>query len=235
MLIKMRQVYLSEDAIPQLVYSKMKHPEALDIAANLINAAELGWMHYHIGAIHSYLPETHPPFSKIINDQSYGPSAWRASALPTWNATGTENGTLDYDGPPPFKGHRWLPLRQNDTNLSKTPISKSTYDTFSPNWKLWTIGAQTHYSFLQNLEKDRLDKFYFVEGDGREAIWNMDYERMNINLLAIWGDDVRDNAPFGTKDDEAFLSMELPRRLNRRTCTPFARGERAIQKRTHIY
>ena len=232
----MWQVYLSDDAIPQLVYSKVKHPESLDIAANLINAAELGWMHYHTGAIHSYLPETQPPFSKILNEQSYGPSAWRTSALPTWNATGKENGTFDFDGPPPYKGHRWLPLRHNDSNLSKTPISKSTYETFSPNWKSWAIGAQTHYSFLQNLERNQLDKFHFgtdVDGDGREAIWNMAYERMNINLLAIWGDDVRDNAPFGKPDDEEFLSVDLPRKLNRRTCNSFAQ-ERRETRREHI-
>lgn len=210
----------------------MKHPEALDIAANLINAAQLGWIHYHLGAIHSYLPETEPPFSAIINDQSYGPLAWRASALPMWNATDNKDIVLDFDGPPPYKGHRWLPLRQNDTNISKTPISRSTYEIFSPNWGSWAVGAQTHYSFLQNLERNQLNKFHFgsdVDGDGREAIWNMGYERMNINLLAIWGDDIIDNAPFMSEeppDDEQYLSITLPRKLNRRTYTPIAREKR---------
>ena len=140
-------------------------------------------MHYHRGAIHSDLPETDPPFSKIMNDQSYGLSTWWASALPTCNAMETENATLNFDGPPPYKGHRGLPLRQNDTKISKTPISKSAYETFRPNWKSWAIGAQTHYSFLQDLEMDRLDKFYFIEGDGREAIWNKEYGRMKSTFL----------------------------------------------------
>ena len=76
---------------------------------------------------------------------------FRDWALPTWNATGTENATLNLDLPPPYKGHRWLPLRQNNTNISKTPISKSAYEKFSPNWKSWAIGAQTHYSFFRIL------------------------------------------------------------------------------------
>lgn len=88
------------------------------------------------------------------------------------------------------------------------------------------MGAQTHYSFLENLETNQLDRFHFgpdVDGNGREAIWNMAYERMNINLLAMWGDDVRDYAPFGQHDDEAFLTVDLPRRINRRKSTPLAR------------
>ena len=166
------------------------------------------------------------PSTKGRHDQSYGPSAWRTSALPTWNSTGMEDDSLDVDGPPPYKGHRWLPLRQNDTNLNKTPISKSAYAIFSPNWGSWAIGAQTHYSFLQNLERNQLDKFYFADGDGREAIWNMAYGRANINCIAIWGDDIRNNFPFPSADDEEYLSVTLPRKLNRRTYTPFARGER---------
>lgn len=78
-----KQVYLNEDAIPNLLFSKLNHPESLNIVANLINSSETGWLHYRVGAVHAYLPEYDPP-APDASGASLGPKAWRPSALPRW-------------------------------------------------------------------------------------------------------------------------------------------------------
>ena len=219
---------MNDDAIPNIVYSKLNHPESLDVVANLVNSPETGWLHYHVGAIHAYLPETEPPPSDT--DASYGPKAWRASALPEWNGDGEmsfplgnkpDDGSLlepGTPGAPPFKNHRWLPLPGNDTYLHKTPMSESKYDPYGPDWTSWALAAQVHYSLLENIEKNQLYKYHYGSGldDTMEGIWNMNYERMNINFMAIWGKDVKDHAPFPEDDDEAYLSQTLTKELKRR-------------------
>lgn len=221
---------MSDDAIPNIVYTKLNHPNSLNVVANLINSPETGWLHYRLGALHAYLPETTPPKSDA-NSTSYGSKAWRASALPVWNEAGEmsfpladksdDNGkvlTPDQPGAPPFKGHRWLPLPDDEKNIYKTPVDKTEYNAFGNDWKKWAIAAQVHYSFLENLENNQLGKYHFGTGldDKREGIWNMNYERMNINFMAIWGKDVVDNVPFEDRDDEHVLSVALPLKLRRR-------------------
>ncbi|KAL8966110.1 MAG: hypothetical protein Q9197_006168 [Variospora fuerteventurae] len=49
----------------------------------------------------------------------------------------------------------------------------------------------------------------------RRTTWDMHGQRIQINMIAIWGDDVVDNAPV-PDDDEAFLGVELVARLGRR-------------------
>ena len=122
-------------------------------------------------------------------------------------------------GAPPFKGHRWLPLRdQSRRNLYKTPIGNSEYNAYGPDWTSWAVAAQVHYSLLENIEKNQLSKYYYGGGldPEREGLWDTAYERMNINFMAIWGKDVLDAVPFEDPDDEQFLSQTLTSRLERR-------------------
>ena len=124
----------------------------------------------------------------------------------------------DVPGAPPYKGHRWLPLPDNEKNIYNTPMIESSYDPNGPDWGSWSLGAQAHYSFLENLEKDELSRYHYGWGmdPDREAIWHMMYQRMNINFMAIWGKDVLDNLPFETLDDELALSVTVPLKLRRR-------------------
>ena len=226
-------VFFDEEAIPNLVYSLIKHPEALGVAANLINSPETGWLHYHMGAIHAYLPELSRKKEDLRDPESSGPKAWRASALPEWSggemsfpiggfAAGKTDESAhlgpDVPGAPPFKGHRWLPLPGGDNDLWRTPMAESKYEENGPNWGIWSLGAQSHYSLLQNLENDELNRYYYGNGldPKREGIWNMAYERYNINLMAIWGKDILDNLPFDSFDDELALSVQVPLKLRRR-------------------
>lgn len=126
---------------------------------------------------------------------------------------------MGYDpAPPPFNGHRWLPLPKGEEILYRTPISQSQYNAFRPNWTSWAIGAQVHYSLLENIENNQLSKYYYGSGldDTREVIWNMVYERMSINVMVIWGRDVLENLPFQDTDDEQELSINIPLKLRRR-------------------
>lgn len=219
----MTKVYVHKDAIPNLIYSMLKHPEAFDVSANLVNSPSLSWLHYHMGAIHPYLPETKAP------DPSASPSSqvskvWRPSLLPSWEGTdlsfsigGDGNGDA---GAPPFQGHRWLPLRDRKNSLMRTPISETEFDAYGNGWKSWAIAAQQHYSLLQNIENNEMDRYYFGRSndttDEYEKIYTMGDSRMNINFLCIWGDDVVENYPFGDVDEPA-LSWKLPQKLQRRT------------------
>ena len=208
-------VWMSDFAIEEVVTSLLTHPEAFVVLGNLIDSAALGWVHHRYGAIDSYLPELEQPSG--ISD-SYGPKAWRASKLPTHPHPPSKDPFFandgDWDAQPPYPNHRWLPLRDNQTLLPLTPIWRTEYDANSWDWNHWQLGAQQHYSFLSNLERDELRKYHF--GDKHSGLWNMRFMHANINLMAVWANDILDHLPFITaEDDEAHFTMTLPRVLKR--------------------
>ena len=222
-------VWMSDTAVEESVTTLINHPEAFLVLGNLVNSAALGWVHHHQGAIHSYLPELSPP--NPPESSSYGPKAWRASALPKYHPTdgssepepfpnteknfaGSRAAIGDVGGPP-YANHRWLPLRDSGTLLPITPIWRTEYNPNGADWKGWQLGAQQHYSLLENLENDDLSAYHFGNKDG---IWNMRYMHANINLMAVWADDILDNLPFDVdEDDEAHFSIHLPEKLRRQT------------------
>ena len=245
-------VFFDDEAIPNLVYSKIKHPDSLNVVSNLINSPATGFFHYRFGAIHSYLPEVHRSETSLADGKSYGPTAWRASALPEWKGKemtwpiagvaagkGDDSSHLpeDYPGGPPYKGHRWLPLPDDKKNLWRTPMAESSYDPNGPDWGSWSLGAQAHYSFLQNLENDDLQAYYYGNGKDprREGIWDMAYHRMNINFMAIWGKDVLDNLPFPSFDDELALSVQIPEKTRRCKCCFSLRSELVLRWLTPLF
>ncbi len=101
----------------------------------------------------------------------------------------------------------------------RTPISLTEFDPYGNGWKSWAIAAQQHYSLLQNIEDEEIDRYYFGvstnETDEHESIYTMGDSRMNINFLCIWGDDVVENFPFGDVDEPA-LTSGIPQKLQRR-------------------
>lgn len=165
---------------------------------NGVNNPALSWVHYHLGAIHPYLPDLNPQTTLASN-------TWRASKLPLWTGDPSLDRREWFDAP--FENHRWLPLGPEYT-LDGTPVTKTAYDKSGPGWNNWAIAAQEHYSFLENLERDELDRYQF-------DTWDYMYERLSINMVAIWGDDVVNNRPF-PEDDEQYLTVDLPQKLGRR-------------------
>lgn len=222
-------VFIDDAAIPRLVQAKLRRPDTLSVSANVINNPALGWLHYHMGAVHPYLPELDHPKPDTLS--TLDNKKWRASRLPSWdgpadwkspdvdkfndifidlaNATATEDGHIPR--------HRWLPLPHR-RDISRTPVSQSEYDPFGKNLRSWAVCAQEHYSFLENLESGRLDRYYMIHGsnDAADSSWDMTGTRYSINFMAIWGRDVLANIEAIGADDEQQIAVDLPNKLNKR-------------------
>ncbi|MCJ1400215.1 hypothetical protein MMC11_003419 [Xylographa trunciseda] len=210
-------VYIHEDAIPRLVQSRLAYPSAFDIAANIVNSPLTNWFHARTGAVLPYLPEPSLPHNHTFQDPT-----WRPSSLPSYSLpvdSSYDFGDLEDDHPvpsvgkpgaPPYHNHRWLPLPPSPQNLEKTPIARSAYDAFGLAWTSWAIAAQQHYSLLSRIETNTIHKYHFGDSEG---MWDMQYDRYNLNFVAIWGHDVRANLPI--KEDEQELTSDIPKRLSR--------------------
>lgn len=229
---------MDSNAIPELVCTLLEHPEAFTVLTNLINSENLAWLHYHLGAIHAYMPELSLPTNPVPTNGSYGPHAWRASALPDWKSEtpeeiprwpdkeNNENGSatlaaIGAVGGAPYQYHRWLPLRHNDSDIYSTPIAETEWRYGSNNQKRWALGAQSHYSLLENLEKGQLQRYMMAGGTGT---FNMRHFHANVNLMAVWGKDIQENMPYGGGGwDEMVLTVDIPKALHRGsyTCAAF--------------
>jgi hypothetical protein len=221
-------MWLDDKAIPRMVITKLRNPDALAVSANIINAPPLNFIHYHIGALHPYLPELRPdelawtpppdadkpepepPEKRSPAERS--PVAWRPSEHPFWE--GPPDFQWHLKRPPPYDPHRWLRL-QNDKALNITPVANLLYKVWGPTYSSWAIAAQQHYSLLENIETNNLEAYQFYPP------WNMRGGRLRINCLAIMGDTVLDtdvnNWP-ANQGDEDMLVLRLPKDLQRRMC-----------------
>jgi len=97
----------------------------------------------------------------------------------------------------------------SDLDIIKTPAGRLKYDPYGPGWKDWGIAAQAHYSFLQHLEEESLWRYKF-------NLWDYQYNRISINFIGFWGDDIVDAFPFPIHDDEEYLTTVRPMELGRR-------------------
>jgi len=205
-----------------MVNTLLQHPEAHNVAANIVNSPLTNWLHYHTEAVHPFLPELQAP--PPVNY-----TTWRPSELPAYPDKPTDeynfkpqddrgNGgafEVGSEGGPPYEGHRWLPLTvsSNKTSeaLMKTPIVRAEYAPFGLELYSWAIAAQLQYSLFKNLEDDTMYNYWTGNGDG---IWNMQYTRYNLNFLAIWGESVAMKLP--GSDDEEDLTVTAPKLFKRR-------------------
>jgi len=199
-------VWFADDTIPRMVTMKLAHPEYLLVSANMINSPLMGWVHYHMGASHPYLPEFDvydPPLLDAVASHNRKP--WHYSDYPYW--TGPDDYFFDINQDPPYDGHRWLRV-QNDSAIHRTPVSEIEYKTWGTALQSWAIAAQVHYAFLENLADGRLDRYKMGKA------WLTDYRRLSINFITLWADDVLDNLPMDTVDEE-WLTINLPKKLGR--------------------
>lgn len=203
-------VWMADDTIPRIVSMKIAHPEYFIVSANIVNSPLMGWVHYHMGALHPYFPEYKGVMDPPSPDSSGLPSppirkSWKYTDYPEWE--GPDDWFFDLDQDPPYNGHRWLRLK-NDTDLHRTPVARIEYATWGTGLKSWAIVTQEHYSFLENLLDDQLDRYKF------KRVWLADYERLSINLMTLWADEVLDNLPMSTVDEE-WLTQVLPKRIGK--------------------
>ncbi|OCT51214.1 hypothetical protein CLCR_08554 [Cladophialophora carrionii] len=207
-------VWFDDDTIPRIVSMKLAHPEYLLVAANMINSPLMGWVHYHMGALHPYLPELADYQPDIFHPRKPSRKPWTYWSYPEW--TGPADYFFGITQEPPYDGHRWLRL-PDDTAIHRTPASEIEYATWGTGLKSWAIAAQEHYSFLENLADDHLDVYKMgvrsVDPDGGKPWFTVD-KRLSINFITVWADDVLDNVPMDTVDEE-WLTVNLPKKLQR--------------------
>jgi hypothetical protein len=214
-------VFIEDSAIPTIVDTKWRHPEYFIVSANIMNQPSLSWVHYHLDAVHPYLPELNAMPNGLKGSGSDGINVgeevdWRASSLPTWDGPDDFNMTMDWTPTHEISQHRWLPLRPDYTkgngsmplSLEDTPIRMTAFDPFSQGLWHWTLAAQQHYSFFQNLEENELWRYKF-------HTWNYNYTRMGIQFIAIMGDDINAGKPMIETDDEYYFTEVMPKKLKR--------------------
>ena len=201
------QVWFADDAIPRIVTLKVAHTETLIVSANIINSPLMGWVHYHVGALHPYFPEfgVFERTTSPLDLTSSKKKPWRYTEYPFWE--GPDDWFFDLEQDPPYDGHRWLRLK-NDTDIKRTPANEIEYNTWGTGLKSWAIAAQEHYSFLENLAEDALDRYKL----GR--MWITDYDRLSINFMTFWADEVLDHLPMDTVDED-WLTRVLPQRIQK--------------------
>ncbi|CAM1503435.1 Fc.00g082110.m01.CDS01 [Cosmosporella sp. VM-42] len=195
-------VWIEDDAIPRLVTRKLNNPDDFVVSANVINNPPLGFMHYRMGALHPYLPEIDVP--------SHLGGSWKPSEHPFWD--GPSSFTWSPDEEPPRYHHRWLRVK-DDKMMVQTPATQLQYEVWGNSYSNWAIAAQMHYSLLENIEEDELYRYKF------NAPWNMNGERIRINFICVYADDILDTDIEHwprDKGDEDMIVMDLPLKLNRR-------------------
>lgn len=198
-------VFIADNAIPRLVHTLQSHPEASAMSANVVNSPILQWFHYRTGAIRAYLPDPDPSPSDAP------PTDWRVSSLSLHPSPPAD--LYPWAAPPTGPNLRMLPLENNHSALRHTPAYASDYSKSGVGWNRWEVAAQEHYSFLHNLEAGQLDAYAF---GGTDATWNLHYDYMNINFLALRGADVDvDWLRRAGVWDEPGLTEGLPRARSR--------------------
>ena len=207
-------VWFEDETIPRVVTIKLDRPESLIVSANLVNSPLMGFVHYHMGALRPYPPkldgEEPGPFD--FAKPSHKP--WNYRAYPNW--TGPDDYFFGLNQTPPYDGHRWLRL-PNDNDILRTPVAEIEYKTFWTGLESWAIAAQQHYSFLESLADGKLDRYQIGGLSDTTHIrrpWFTTGKRLSINFIAIWADDVLANPPYKI-DDEEWLTINLPKKLQR--------------------
>ncbi|KAF4980554.1 hypothetical protein FZEAL_3489 [Fusarium zealandicum] len=198
-------LWIDDDAIPSLVTHKIENPKDFLVSGNVINNPPLGFMHYRMGALHPYLPEPKEP-SYVTNRTDY----WKPSQHGFWDGPKNIKWTLDRK-PPAYKNHRWLRVA-DEAMMYQTPAAHLKYEVWGESYSNWAIGAQMHYSLLENIEKDSLHLYKF------EKPWVMYGDRIRINFICVSGDDIVDTDPEHWpkgRGDEDLLVFDLPKKQRR--------------------
>lgn len=112
-------LFIGDTTIRSIVKRKVEHPEFYIVSANVVVNFAIAWVHYHLGAIHPYLPD--------LSSWSNPPDDWRPSKLPSWTGPDDFNWTTweapDYT--------RWLPVEmdgRHSNQMENTPMALSRYD-----------------------------------------------------------------------------------------------------------
>ncbi|RGP77171.1 hypothetical protein FLONG3_4686 [Fusarium longipes] len=200
-------VWIDDNAIPNLVTRKIQNPDDFVVSGNIINNPPLGFFHMRMGAIHPYFPERFKPLdTNITNEREH----WKPSRHPSWNGPTQFKWELNNE-PPSWEHHRWLRV-PDDRSLYQTPAAELKYDVWGESYKNWAIASQMHMSLFENIEKNQLDLYKF------EKPWVMFEDRIRINFMCIYSNDILDSDPENwpkDRGDEDMIVLDLPKKLRR--------------------
>ncbi|KAJ9601864.1 hypothetical protein H2200_013637 [Cladophialophora chaetospira] len=204
--IEPEYIWLDDETIPSLVTTKLPHPEDVVVSTNMINFPLMSWVHYHMNALHPYLPEVRDLPSTFVVEAGVPNTSrrsWHYRDYPYWSGPTDEVFHHDFD--PSYEGHRWLRL-PDDSEIERTPLARLQYNTWGTGLANWEVTTPVLYSFLENLAEQRLDRYQTSKR------WLTSPDRLSINFIAVWSSDVLDHLPMDS-DDEIWLTVTLPRKL----------------------
>jgi hypothetical protein len=159
-------VYIHQDAIPQLVHTRLAVPHAFAVSAQLVNSPITGMEQFHHNAIYPLVPD---PVKKASHKAS---ETWRLSSLDKYPESSLASLKKEDDKSimfpkAPYRGHPFVFLSEDNYDLLHTSMGRYDQDpggdfiAFSPVWKSWAMAAQQQYSLLYNLEKNRMSRYFF--------------------------------------------------------------------------
>ncbi|KAK5076419.1 hypothetical protein LTR64_006101 [Lithohypha guttulata] len=207
-------VWLADDAIPRMVSRKFNQDDYLVVSASVINSPLMSKVHLDAGAYHPYLPAhaTSTPkkvLARLTKGKASGRTSWQYNQYPIWE--GPSNYTLHDDDSSNSSFPVWLRLPEE--NLNKTPAQGIEYNSWGSSWSSWRIAAQSHLSLLENLYHGNTS-LYFSNLD--EEVWFTQPDRLSVNVIAIFSNDILDNMPDDAFDDEEWLTVTLPGQQGKR-------------------
>lgn len=219
-----------------MVTTKLKHPEALAVSANVINNPPLSFLHYHIGALHPYFPEvpddldlnTLLPLPEGEEKEESGNTSEDGPKPDVEDESGTEAGNeativesrsipswraSDYpywEGPANFE---WsLDYRPPSDNHRWLRVQDDKALNRTPVAKLtYAMWGPTYESWAIAAQQH----YSLLENIERgrldaykfEKPWDMKGERIRINALAILGSDVLDSDVWNWPDNQGDEDM----------------------------
>ncbi|KAI1130160.1 hypothetical protein F5Y10DRAFT_132646 [Nemania abortiva] len=165
-------VYIHQDAIPQLVHTRLAVPHAFGVSAHLVNSPITGMEQFHHNVIYPFVPD---PNRKPGHNAS---ETWRLSELDRYPSNKQKTLTKEADNKimfpkVPYRGHPFVLLSEDNFDLLHTSMGRydqapgGDFIAFSPVWKSWAMAAQQQYSLLYNLEKNQISRYFF----GRPAAY----------------------------------------------------------------
>ncbi|KAI0190744.1 hypothetical protein EV127DRAFT_79727 [Xylaria flabelliformis] len=168
-------IYIHQDAIPQLVHTRLAVPHAYGVSAHLVNSPITGMEQFHHNAIYPFVPDPNRTPSHNASE------SWRLSELDPYpqrkleRLKGKSDNSIIYPKVP-YRGHPFVLISEDNFDLLHTSMGRydqnpgGDFIAFSPVWKSWAMAAQQQYSLLYNLEKNRISRYFF----GRPATYPAD-------------------------------------------------------------
>ncbi|KAI2471500.1 hypothetical protein F4781DRAFT_429396 [Annulohypoxylon bovei var. microspora] len=116
------------------------------------------------------------------------------------------------------------------TYATRDPADDGSHSYYSTDGHYHRHAHQRYASPCGDRSDSRVEDAHAYSGPGGEQLYDTQYERYNLNFVAVWGRDVALALPI-VGDDEAEMTAEVPLRLGR----PFVVDTRAVVGHLSFY